>query len=648
MEGTFLGKPRDLGYAKRVFKKKLISLWPTTAARTAAMILGGVAVVGALVVAGGHGAWTGLVAARLAQGKKPRLEDFIVEGQWHAALVSAVVCAVLALTVSWWLPVVAAVARCRPAPERPWRRWFWVGLAAVVVAGGVVRLPRLSHSLYNDETYTFRRYVAGDHKRQPDGTREWRPVSWQVTLWGNQMANNGVPYSLAARAAYDFAVSRGWVRAMLPAEVPLRLPALLAGLGSLVVMALLARRWGGAWAGMTAATVAAVHPWHVRYSTEARSHSLVLLLAPLLPLVLDRAVACGRLRWWAAFAATEVMLLWAFAGSLYFLVAFNGLALVWLWRRGGGVWRTFLAVHLVAAAVYCHLMAPCLPQMRQAIRDNPVFSAGISWEWALTTGSFLLTGMPWLNGNPEMASHPSLQRVWVEFPAAVMLLLLSAAALVGAGVRRVWSDLSGRVLAFSLPLAAVLAVTATMASGTLLISWYMLYLLPAGLVLAAVGSVALVQAARRRGGFAARAALSVVVLAWLGWATVIASPLLTYRQMGKQALREVARFLAVPVNGVPPLAVTHRTEAIVYDPSLYSLEMDLVDLRRLLARSDAEGRPLLVAFGYRDLILHETPEFLQAIEESGDFERVAHFPGLEEPQFAQHIWRHRPRPPSQP
>ena len=99
----------------------------------------------------------------------------------------------------------------------------------------------------------------------------------------------------------------------------------------------------------------------------------------------------------------------------------TGLALVWLWRRGDGVWRTFLAAHLVAAAVYCHLMAPCLPQMRQAIRDNPVFSAGISWEWALTTGSFLLTGMPWLNGNPEMASHPSLQRVWVEFPAAVML-----------------------------------------------------------------------------------------------------------------------------------------------------------------------------------------------------------------------------------
>ena len=129
------------------------------------------------------------------------MEDFIVEGQWHAALVSAVVCAVLALTVSWWLPVAAA-ARCRPAPERPWRRWFWVGLAAVVVAGGVVRLPRLSHSLYNDETYTFRRYVAGDHQRQPDGTREWRPVSWKATLWGNQMANNGVPYSLAARAAY--------------------------------------------------------------------------------------------------------------------------------------------------------------------------------------------------------------------------------------------------------------------------------------------------------------------------------------------------------------------------------------------------------------------------------------------------------------
>jgi len=601
-----------------------------------------------MLVVACQGEWTGLIEGRLARGKNPRLEDFVFEGQWHAAVLSAALCLVLAVTARWWLPAPSAGSERPTVGVRPSVRWFWPAWLALVVLAGFIRFPRLGHSLYNDEAYMFRRYVAGEHKRLPDGAREWRPVSWLGTLWGNQMANNGVPYSLASRAAYDFSVARGWAAATLPAEVPLRLPAFLAGLGSVGVIALLARRLGGAGAGVAAAWLAAVHPWHVRYSTEARAHSFVLLLAPLLPLALARAVESGRGRWWVVFAATEVLLLWSFAGAVHYLLAFNFLALVWLWRRGGGAWRTFLAVHVLAALVYLHLMAPCFPQMRQALAENAVFSSGLGRSWAVTTGSFLLAGMPWENANPELASHPSLGGLWDRHPATVVLLLIAAAGLLAAGVRRAWSDPAGRLLALTLPLAAALAVAATLAGGTVLFTWYVLYLLPGGLVLAAAGLASLASLARRRGRGAAWAGGLVLGLACALWLTVIASPLATYRKMGKQALREVARAVRVPINGVVPLAALHRSEASAYDPLLISLQTDHDALRALIAQSDAEGRPLLVAFGYRDLMVRHSPDFLQAIEKSGEFERVAHFPGLEEPQFAQHIWRHWPRPPAVP
>ena len=661
------------------------TLWPTRRVRGAAAALGAVAAAAFCLVVVGQSEWAGLIGERMSRGKKPRLEDYVFEGQWHAAVLTTVLCLGLALTARYWVggdgvPGAAAAkgggggAAGRPAGRG---RWWFLGVLVLVVAGAAwLRAPRMTHSLYNDEEYMFRRYVAGEHKPLPDGSSEWRPVSWLGTLWGNQMGNNGVLYSLLSRACYDGAVAAGRARATLPAEVPLRVPAMLAGLGSIGVIALLACRLGGPVAGVAAAVLAALHPWHVRYSTEARGHSLVLLLAPLLPLVLARAVDSGRWRWWVVFGAVEVGLLWAFAGSVYYVAAFNFLALVWLWRRGGGVWCRFLAVHVMAAMVYLHLMAPCFPQIRAALAANDVFSAGLGPMWFANTGSFLFAGMPWENANPEIASHPSLGGVREESPLGLAVTAGLGLVLLGAGVVRAWASTTGRLVVLTLPLAAFLAVAATLVGRSVLFSWYVLFLLPGVLVLGGVGTAAAVAFARARGvggattgargqrmswrqvvGFgvlgggrtptgARRRGLAVLLLpglAFLCWLSLISAPLRTYRAQGKQALREVARFLRTPVDGVLPLAVLHASEAGSYDPSIPVIGADPVQLREWVERAETEGRPLLVGFGYRPVVAASSPAFLRAIEESGDFERVAHFPGLEEPQFAHHIWRHRPR-----
>ena len=631
------------------------TVWPTRPVRAAAAVLGSLAAAVCGFVVVGHAEWAGMIGERVARGKKPRLEDYVFEGQWHAAVLTTGMCLVLALTARYWMPGPPGAAEAVAAPvDRPAgrsRAWIFWGILVALVAGAAwLRAPRMAHSLYNDEEYAFRRYVAGEHKLRPDGTREWRPVPWLGTLWGNQMGNNGVPYSLLSRACYDWAVARGRAQATLPAEGPLRVPALVAGLGSIAVIALLARRLGGPAAGVAAAVLAALHPWHVRYSTEARGHSFVLLLAPLLPLALARAVETGRWRWWALFGAAEVGLLWSFAGSLYYVAAFNFLALVWLWRRGGGTWRTFLAVHAMAAVVYLHLMAPCFPQIRAALASNDVFSSGLGRSWFATTGSFLFVGMPWENANPEIASHPSLSGAWAEGWMNVVAAGLLCLGVWVAGVIRAWDSPTGRLLVLTLPVAAVLAVAATLATGSVLFSWYVLYLLPGGLVLAGLGVAAVRKEdlgleTGQKGRWSRRNFWGGValLLTFLCWINLISAPLKTYRAQGKQAFREVARFLRTPIDGVVPLAALHASEAGAYDPSLEVIDADVARLKALVAQSDAEGRPLLVAFGYRPGVAKASPEFLRAIEESGDFERVAHFPGLEEPQFAHHVWRHRPR-----
>ncbi|MEZ5303088.1 MAG: hypothetical protein R3F11_20970 [Verrucomicrobiales bacterium] len=124
--------------------------------------------------------------------------------------------------------------------------WAVMGL---VLPPGWRQVPRLDLSLYNDEAYNFRRYIAGEYrvpKDAPEGAGEtWRQMRWTQTLWGNDFGNNGVLFSSLARLSYD-----GWkaARGLADGEVyepALRLPALLAGLIFIPVAALVSRRVSG-------------------------------------------------------------------------------------------------------------------------------------------------------------------------------------------------------------------------------------------------------------------------------------------------------------------------------------------------------------------------------------------------------------------
>ncbi|HEY2330925.1 MAG TPA: glycosyltransferase family 39 protein [Acidimicrobiales bacterium] len=148
----------------------------------------------------------------------------------------------------------------------------------------------------------------------------------------------------------------GWMKVFGDGNVAVRSLSAVFGIACLPLAYVVARRVGGARAGLATLLILAASPFAIRYSTETRMYSLVMLL-----------VLCG---WLAVHACLErptplrLVAVAVISGLLalthywaFYLLAATSIALVVAWRRRvPGAGKTFLA--LAAGAV---LFLPWLP-----------------------------------------------------------------------------------------------------------------------------------------------------------------------------------------------------------------------------------------------------------------------------------------------
>ena len=66
-----------------------------------------------------------------------------------------------------------------------------------------------------------------------------------------------------------------------------------------------------------------IHPWNIRYASEARGYSLLVFLVPVLFVFWRRAMITGQWKWWGAFAVTEFSLIYCYPGAVFVLVVLN-------------------------------------------------------------------------------------------------------------------------------------------------------------------------------------------------------------------------------------------------------------------------------------------------------------------------------------
>lgn len=131
-----------------------------------------------------------------------------------------------------------------------------------------------------------------------------------------------------------------WILYLLGPEVPwtfYRLPAVLAGAGTVVMAGLICRRRGRLEALTAMLLVGASYPL-IHYSSEARGYAYVVFFSFLSVFLADRSLTSPRLRWDILFSICAIL---GFLAQLLYLYCFVSIAAWAVWRmwREGRTWR---------------------------------------------------------------------------------------------------------------------------------------------------------------------------------------------------------------------------------------------------------------------------------------------------------------------
>ena len=356
------------------------------------------------------------------------------------------------------------------------------GVVAVVVAGVVLRFWTRS-DLWLDEALT-------------------------VNI--SQLAPHDIPGALARDGApplYYFLL-HFWMKLFGSGDVAVRALSGVFGVASLPLVWLAGRRAGGARTAWAALLLLASSPFAVRYATEARMYSLVMLLVLAGYLALARALEEPSPLRLASVAAISGLLVLTHYWALYLLAVVGALlAGAWLFTSAGRAARRCF----VALAAGALLFVPWLPTFVFQLQH---------------------TGTPWVT-RPLVPAIISAIASQVAGPARAAadagvlirpLLALVFLGLVTLGVfgrpldrRRIELDLGARPAARALATVALgtlaLAVAVALLTGTAFTSRYTSVVFPLVVLLGAVGLGALTQGKARGGALGATVVLGLVVSA---------------------------------------------------------------------------------------------------------------------------------------
>jgi hypothetical protein len=294
--------------------------------------------------------------------------DTVAAALFWAAGLNALACALLLATAGLW------ARRLRALPPRepllPFSRRAAALLLLAVVLALALRAPLATGSVWWDEAWSLRRVVVGmaaPASPASDHVNIDRP-DWSRPFWDYRKPTNHVVYNVLARASVDAWRAATGGEAHTFSHRAFRLPALLATAASVILIGVLLRLWGFPRAGVAAAFLLAIHPWHIRYGAEARAYGLMVLLTLAACVALTLALRTGTWRAWLAFGAAQFLLLWNHPATVYLVVvlaAVGGLGA--LAARASQPDRLTLAMrcmvaNLLAALLTFQAMAPNVAQ----------------------------------------------------------------------------------------------------------------------------------------------------------------------------------------------------------------------------------------------------------------------------------------------
>lgn len=585
--------------------------------------------------------------------RKIKIREYVAVYAWIAALVNLFICCVLALTARVWVQAPrrtpGRLAALRTGPG------FWLVVAGAAVFLFVSALPRLGQSLWHDEANRVKNVLVGEYELQDDGSYQLDVPRWRDTFFYYRMPNH-ILQSVVSRAFHDPWVALGGWRGIPLSEAALRVPLLMAALAGIFLIARFLAGLGFAAGGMLAAWLLALHPWYLRYASEARAYMLVIALLPLLLIALQRAVESGRARYWALFGFVEFAMILSYITSVYILAVLNlGFLLLLALNPEGRIDRlrtlsAWLVATAIAAAFFLQFFLPCLPQLLDYLASEKGRGDGntMGLPWVQNFLAYLLAGVPWTNTGDVPSRFHELFPWAAVHPGAFALLAAGIPALVGAGTLALWQagGLAGhfRRLAWAtLLVPAPLCYFVSKGTGSYLFEWYLIFLLPGLAAILAIGACALALTPSSRWGKVLGCAALVIGLTVFAFAT---SPQRSFlRAHSIQPYREAVLATRPSLDPNAPgqdriITATFHAGPLIYDPRIRDVETP-GELEDLMSEADATGSPLFLNLAYPGASAASFPVLQKMADDPQFFEEVEEFPGFD-PTLSTRVLRYRP------
>ena len=563
------------------------------------------------------------------------VKDYVRVYSWWAGALNLVPLVLLALTTRWWTRPLPVAIRAQPAPKIP--RGFLLCVGGAVIACALLGYPRLSQSLWEDEEYSVRRCIVGGHRVDDDGQVRPKHFPWRNTLWNYSYGTNHILQSVLARlshSAWRWFAQPGGLRL---SEAAIRLPSYLAGILIVPLLALLMARFGFPWEGAFAAWLVALHPWHLRFATEARGYGLVALFILLGCLFAVAALNTGKWRWWIALAATDFALLYTWPPTLFSVLILNLCVLIRFFTEDrlapvrSVLFLRWLAASVVAGMIFLQMFLPCVPGLFHYLQSVRDFDGHLFW--LKNVGTLFLTGSLWTRSGQAVTPYMEYLPIAEANPVAFYLAMAIALLLFVLGVVRLCAiEPRGRWIVTVLILPGLLTYAYAVLQKKMLMEWYVGFMLQGIAAAVAAGAFWVFSPLRRfRVVRWAGPAFALLILVAFG---VLSNParefLLTN---GAARYREsvlATRPTLDPNAPENPYIITAATTQppYVYDPRVRRAET-IDEYVALMKEADERGVPLYVNNGFPTALKIDFPGIFAMLEDAAVFDRVGYFSGID-------------------
>ena len=564
-----------------------------------------------------------------------------------AAWINLALLVLAALTAKWWTHEASPFSW---PPVIPRRVWFWPLVFVAVIVGTAARYPLASKSLWWDETWVIRQCSHGSwkpDKKKPDELK-FSPTTWKRCAFYYQKPTNHVPMSLAQKASLTTWSKVTRAQAGQFSDLAARVPSLIASAIAVVLVACLLRRWGKPGAGVVAAFVLALHPWHIRYGVDARAYALVVPLAisalfAAHCLIESRGRVVGH---WVWLGLNQFLWLWAFPNALVDVaVMFALLAFVLIKQEATGsdclaIFSRLAITHVFAAMLLLQMFLPNFMQARHwAGKEEDAHTldrvlANDTWQ-QIVTGN--IPGGTELKGFPADAQHHVFQS-HAAFGSIAELITpaLTLVAVFGLFVLVMQRRGPGYVVIGLLASGLLFASVTVVAKSYFYPRFAIALLVP--FVIGLGWCAGLIDFRRWNSAFR-----SLIITVFLAVWFIVLQPIRRVLWSAPYApLRDVAEFVAKQPATPSPVVICFGLgqEALpVYHPGTFPVN-SAADIEAQWQKARAEKRDLLLVQGYNTFNRAIHPDGFALMDDPQRFEPVAWFPSID-PEFYFRVLRAR-------